>query len=189
MIKILSKKNIAYGAAALVVALLFLFQHVEISYGNPSVIQAPASCMSATATTTENFMTPGTGTTTLPCDLAGGSNEPTVSSAVLALQLTGSSSPTTRFSIAIECSNDNIQFYQNCGSTGTTSTMFTYAYASSTGLGGSPAKSLPGQYDGYPINTIAIQFTTPMRYARAVVSVLGANGSVWMQFIKQKELR
>lgn len=165
------------------------------AHANPSFFAPQA--MSATATTTIAYMTPGTATSTMMYDSFNlfGTNQPVVNdptaaaSAALEVQFTASSSVSV-LNIAIERSDDQIDWYQdeysfpvNATSTGANSislpNSFTWTYASST-VGGQP-NNTSGR-----IGKI-MRVDTPTRYTRAVFTLTGANGAVWSKFVPVKE--
>lgn len=186
---------LAIGFSIIVVALsLTLFSRPASA--NPLGFSCPA--MSATATTTLTFMTPGTATTTVLYDTycVNGTNQPntgnTNSTNLLSLltQFTASSSPNSVLLMNIEYSQDGVDWYQdnyvasstNPVSVVSTPNSYSWTFASSTVGGGAVASNN---------NRIGklIRLYAPTRYVRAVYSlnIGGANGAVWGQILPIKE--
>ncbi len=138
------------------------------------------------ATTTVAYQTQGTGTTTPSLDSYTNGRTTALNNAQLLVQWVGSSTAST-LDIRIECSDDNIDWYQSCSGGGTaTTTKFSLSYASSTAIGGSGNRPKTS-YSGVTgeVNARAIDVDTPLRYTRAVISTpIGSlNNTVWAQFI------
>lgn len=150
--------------------------------------------MTAAATTTVVYMTPGTATTTLVYDAyeRNGTNQTNSGNIVIpdkvALAVQGvSSSSISVLNIACEYSYDNIDWYQNNIYSATSSgimsitvpSTFSYTFASTT---------LNGVSIG---NRYAKIVTCPVvtQYVRAVLTNTGANLSLWATFIPTKQSR
>ena len=201
-----NKYLVALGVAGLlVVSFLVLSISVE---ANPSGLTRKQS---SSATTTRTFITPGAATSTSPAfDLGAGADRAS-GSAVLALQLTGSSTPsnsaiaTTTFNIAIEYAMggggvDCTANATNCDwySDG----MFPATTSNPVGISGNKVhtvtlgtQTLAGVLVGSTTPTkVLFEVPTPVRYVRAVISIPlttqgtnNSNGSVWAEFIATKE--
>lgn len=165
------------------------------AYANPSYFAAGVSTNNA-ATTTPAFMTPGTGTSTTPVydsyalTVNGGVQTKTEFAGVL-VNFCGSSTAAV-LKVAVEYSQDNVDWYRNYvlspNQIGTTTnpyvigTPFTtnWTFASSS-VGGSGTLAT--------CSTAAISVPTPFRYMRIVNSITGANGSVWASIVPTKEIK
>jgi len=161
------------------------FGYANLAGANPSFFSRGTA--TATATSTLRTQTPGTGTSTVNLSALVSGNTQTLDSAQLLVQWIGSSTAST-LKINIECSDDNIDFYQNCGGGVATSTIFVMAYASTTSLGGQGLSELPKTF-GAVVNTIVYTVNTPLRNVRAIISTpIGSlNNMVWAQFIAKRQ--
>lgn len=174
---------------------------------NPSLFfrNNTVTCGGKTASTTVNYLTPGTGTTTYTVDMGCGGNQG-ADGAVLALQLMGSTSPfanlnyaTTTYNVAIEYSQDGIDWYKDSTDAGIISTTTVSVDASQTNihvinLGATQmdATILGGTVLATTSPTTRIFIVpTPTRYARAVIwlpqKTFSTNGSVWGEFIAKRQ--
>lgn len=163
-------------------------------HANP-LFFAPAA-MTATATSTPSYMTQGTATSTITYDSYNlvGTNQPVVSDptgaadAALEVQFIASSTSSV-LNIAIERSDDNLDWYQDeysfpvststIGSSNINSPFsFSWTFASST-VGGQPNS-------GNRIGKI-LYVATPTRYTRAVFTLTGTPGAVWAKFTPTKQ--
>lgn len=179
-------------AGVLTIALVYAFSvstaHAQPTYTAPTV-------ETATATTSPRYLTPGTATTTLTYDsYVPTTNTYTPSFATLLVQFAGSSTAST-LGINVEYSQDGIDWYKSTilspYSPGTTTpsinlgltTSYSWTFASST-VGGGVVTAATGA-----TSTRAIMISTPTRFVRSVVSITGAGGAVWQQFVPTKELR
>ena len=198
--------NIIKGRIAEIVAIGFimfamifgLLMFATKARANPSRIQEPVSCStqgtSATSlsTSTLSYMTPGTGTTTITCNVAtAGQGTQVFDSAKLAIQLTASSTGTS-LCRRYRYSQDGIDYYPlsiatNSAAT-TTSEIGTYyescfSFASSTAeLGGTVTRNL--KIVDLPIYAqyVKVDFYIPMATTSNV-----ANGAVWANVIGKTE--
>jgi hypothetical protein len=182
-------KNIKIVIAIFALALLSAVG-VTLVHANPSFFYAGA--VSASATSTVAYMTPGTGTTTIQYDTytATGNTQAT-DRAALALQFTASSTNSTLL-INLEYSEDGIDWYQDAITTITATTtrpvllapvnQFKWTFASSTAGIGAVASTTNR-------DTRIITIPTPTRYVRALMSLQlgGTNGAVWGKVIPVKE--
>ena len=150
--------------------------------------------MTAAATTTVVYMSPGNATTTLVYDSyeVSGTNQTNSGNLVIpdtvALAVQGvSSSSVSVLNIACEYSYDNIDWYQNNLYSATSSgimpivtpSTFSYTFASTT-LNGVSIGNNYAKIVECPIVT---------RYVRAVLTNTGARMSVWATFIPTKQSR
>src|SRR3990167_1045093 len=151
----------------------------------------PSDCYTAAATTTLNFMTPGTATTTLACNMGGeGAKEAVVVAQVHA------SSTATEYLFGIEESMDGIDWYpisaQQIASSSPIFSLYDkgtvrYTYASTT-IGG--VAEAENALNGSRNN---ISFSVPTRMSRVRVFVglasstnavpARSNGAIWMKII------
>ena len=173
------------GLAVSITVLMFaIFVAFQVR-ANPSYFARGTA--SATATTTLAFMTPGTATTTVTHDAFFEGNNTKADSVALQLMLKASSTGTVLVT-NIEYSEDGIDWYQNnldtyaAGAIAVaTPNSLTWTFATST-IGG-----LLNGGAGVDFGQKVIGVKTPTRYVRAVLSLTGANGGVWVKFIPSKE--
>lgn len=175
--------------ALLAATLLFMF--ASPIHANPGGF--PPGAKSAVATSSVNFLTPGTGTTTTTYDSynINGTNQPTTGltsdtdSATLLVQFVGSSTSAV-LGISYEYSQDGVDWYKDSTTLSTTtvaanittpnSLSWTYAGLTLGGAGGTSATT-----------TRILSVGTPTRYVRAVFTMTGANGAIWDQFVPKKQ--
>lgn len=187
------KTKTKWTGAVLSVAFLSLIMMVGVVHANPSYFAPQAK--TALATTSPAYILPGTATSTVTYDSfntdgtnesSGPQNPIAANSATLLVQFTASSTSSV-LNVAIERSDDGIDWYQdNLSALATTTpaqnigvpTSYTWTYATST-IGGvvNPTNRLG--------KSLFIQ--TPTRYTRAVFTAVGANSAVWAQFVPTKE--
>jgi hypothetical protein len=160
----------------------------------------PNSCYTAAATSSLAYMTPGTGTSTVSCNIGADGAR----SAVLAIQVNASSTATT-FAFAVEESMNNIDWYpltlnQVASSTSPFSITLrgtaTLTFASST-IGQTALDASGNQLGALGTNNrnhYILELPTHMRYVRTIASVsttTGAaplNGAVWMHILPRQEI-
>lgn len=179
---IISKQGIYWGIGLLFIALVV---SIPVVRANPLFFLIGQSANTSTATTTVSYMTPGTATTTIGSfDLGTGDSQFGADSAILALQLTGSTTPvagsavaTTTYNVAIEQSQDAVDWYYN-GAISTTTTLGWETVSGSLIASTTPTK-------------ITVSVPTATRYVRAVISIPAGstNGAVWAQFIARRQIR
>lgn len=168
-------------------------------YANP--FYAGLDAKSATATSTQVYLTPGTATSTVIYDsyeLYGtnqtNGGDTTIPDTVAILLQGAASSTATVVSVACEFSNNytggNGDWYQNeiypATTTGaqsiTTPLSFSFTYASTT-VGGAAVLSNTNRFQK------VVTCPAPTRFVRAVVSVTGANASIWTDIVPKKQRR
>lgn len=172
-----------------------------IAFANPFYVGL--SAQTATATSTQTYMTPGTATTTPVYDSYEqyGTNQTnggnlTLPSQVAVLLNGVASSTATVLNLTCEFSNNyngitgNGDWYQNeiIGATTTSAGVqnagvpnsFSFTYASST-VGGAAVASTTNRF------TKVFGCPVPLRFVRAVVTMTGANGSVWAGIVPIKQ--
>jgi len=172
---------------ALTVTALFAFS--MRASANPSFFIAGPAVQ--TATSTQTTIGPGFATTTLVCDLqsstCGTSSAVVADSVTLLYQLTASSSATVA-NIAIERSQDGIDWYQsNVIDTATTTLpvvittpiTYTFPFATTTVGGASPV--------GVTRVNKVLNVPVLTRYTRAVFTTTGATSSVWAQWVPKRQ--
>lgn len=166
-------------------------------YANP--FYAGLDAKSATATTTQTYMTPGAATSTVTYDsyeLYGtnqtNGGDTTIPDSVAILLQGVASSTATVVNVACEFSNNysggNGDWYQNeiypASTTGAllinTPLSFSFTYASTT-VGGAAVLSNTNRFQKL------VTCPTPTRFVRAVVSVTGANASIWTDIVPKKQ--
>ncbi len=199
-------KNQRYGLLAAICVVLAIFvSFVSFAHANPSFFAPQA--MTATATSTLSFMTPGAATTTFMYDSFGinGTNQPILNdptgadSAGLMLQLTGSTTPansatyaTTTYNIVFEYSQDGVDWFSEAQAPNATSSptvtiikpISRNITLGATSLGGS------GLATTTPTREL-LTVLTPTRYTRVVISIPAGstNGAVWGTFVPKKQNR
>jgi hypothetical protein len=175
---------------------VILLGFVQLALANPFTFASPAT--SATATTTRTYMAVNTtlATTTVVYDSfeMNGTNQTNkgntqaANKATLLIQRDASSTASV-LNVAIEYSDDGIDWYQNnLFATASTSqpiqlapvNSYTWNYASTT-VGGAPVLAATAS------TSKAILIDTPLRFVRAVFSVTGANTAIWAKFVPLKE--
>lgn len=192
-------KNLKYFLPSAVV--LGVLALVGVAYANP--FYAGLSAQTAVATSTQTYMTPGTATTTPIYDSYEqyGTNETnggnlTIANQVAVLLNGAASSTATVVNVACEFSNNyngitgNGDWYQNeiIGATTTNAGVqsigpvnsFSFTYASTT-VGGAPLAATFGKF------AKVIVCPVPLRFVRAVITITGANGSVWSSIVPIKQ--
>lgn len=185
--------------------LFAFFGTFYIAHANPSFFLRNQT---ANATTTLSYLTPGAATSTTPTfDLGAGGGQGG-DSAILALALTGSTTPsnatfaTTTYSVAIEYSqggngNDCVATPTSCD--WYADGMFPATTTTSVGISGTKVHTITLGTE--TLNGIKLASTTPTkvlyevpaptRYVRAVISVVpganATNGAVWAEFIAKRQ--
>ncbi len=180
-------------------ALFISFMGTEKVFGNQSGIAPGAK--SAVATTTVNFMTPGTATTTVVYDSynQNGTNQPvgyvptTSDGATLLVQQTASST-TSILGWKYEYSQDGLDWYGdaivNYGNATTTQVQslavnnsYTWNFASSTSCDNTAVLLTNNR------GCKAVNVQTPTRYVRAVffIPTGASNAGVYAQFVPRKQ--
>lgn len=184
---------IKYGLVSILILVLVL------SFGfyakaNPSFFIRNGN---GATTTPLGYLSPGTGTTTISAFDLGRSGNQGADSAILALQFTGSTTPsagslvaTTTYNIAIEYSQDSVDWYSDMYSAFGTTTVSQNISAplvraitlgTQTTLGRVVSSTTPTK--------ILINVPSPTRYVRAFVTIPtgSTNGSVWGEFIAKRQ--
>lgn len=190
-------KNIKYYIAA-ALGLMGLLG-ASVAFANPFYNGTIAQ--TATATSTQTYMTTGNATTTPVYDSYElyGTNQTNAGNLTLpdtvAVLLQGvASSTATQVNIACEYSNNynavtgNGDWYQNellsATTTGpltiTAPVTYTMTYASST-VGGAAVTATTNRFQK------AFTCPVPVRFVRAVITITGANGSVWAAIVPVKQ--
>lgn len=191
----LNEKAFTIGTLVLAFALASWFLFAPGAGANPASYTRQQS---AAATSTLAYIQPDTATTTLATlDSQGGNTFALNASAVLALQLLGSSSPsgngvgavnyaTTTFNIGFEYSQDGIDWYRAAAtSTESTSvgpTFFNITLGTTTQAGLVLSTTTPTKR--------LVTVPTPTRFVRPVISIPGGtNGAVWGEWVAQKQVQ
>lgn len=181
----------------LIIAILIVgLVSVEVVKANSSRYISSAVCTTSgnLSTTSLRFITPGTGTTTLPCNLeyvAGiGGGVSAMDSAILAVQYTASTTaPTLR--MRTEISTDGIDWYphkgfilnSNATTTEISGTHAEYSWSVSTTTG-----DFAGSGTATRVHT-SIPLTIPARWVRVkfYAPIGTTNGALWAQIIGTAE--
>lgn len=196
---IVKKALIAFLVTGILFSLVLIGATINKVQANPSFYPQPASF--STATSTGQFMTPGTGTTTVVYDsyCISGTNQPicgntnAINSAALLLQFSASTTASA-LSVRFEYSQDGIDWYGdgyvNVATTTipvgiTINTSFNWTFASST-VGGM-AGGLAGIGGTNNRDNKIIKVVTPTRFVRAIITLTGANATIWSQIQPLKE--
>lgn len=153
-----------------------LFGIIEIAHANP--LQVAPIVQTAVSTTTPSYMTAGTATTTLVFDsYIPGVNK--ISDEATLLVQNVASSTSSILNIAIQYSQDGIDWYSDNGSV-----------ASSTNpLPIQTANSYTWTAAGTATTSKALFLQTPVRFTRAVFTVPAgaAAGGVWAQIVAARQ--
>jgi hypothetical protein len=191
-----TENNIRTVICGMALAAIVLLLPFGMAHANPSSFANGVTTGNA-ASTSPAYMTPGAGTSTTPVfdayaqTMSGGATSK-VDQAALLVQFTASST-TSVLNIAVEYSQDAIDWYRNYiidpTQVGTTTALgigtpfsTTWKFASSS-VGGAVVPANSNR------STATILVPTPLRYTRIVASMTGANGAVWMQLVPIKEQR
>ena len=183
--------NLKYTAiSALILAIVLMFG-VSFVKANPSFFIRQNNGTTTTATSTPlGFLTPGTATTTVYFDSLANGNPFGAESAILALQLTGSTTPnnvavaTTTYSVLLEYA----QAGSNCITAPTSCDWYSkHTVATTTKLGWQTEKGV--LVSSTTPTKIFMDVETPTRYTRAVISIPAGstNGSFWAEFVAKKQ--
>jgi len=183
-----------YGIVSVLILAIIVMFSVSFVQANPSFFIRQNDGTGTTATTTKlGYLTPGTATTTVYFDAQANGNPFGAESAILALQLMGSTTPanaavaTTTFNVALEYA----QAGENCISAPTSCDWYpNFVLATTTQLGWQTNNGVLVASTSATKEFITVP--TPTRYTRAVISVSTSvtsnlNGSVWGEFIAKKE--
>lgn len=159
-----------------------------IARANPSefLVENSTTGSVIASTTVMGYLSPGVGTTTIPAYDTynyGNAGQYATNNLALVLQFTGSTTPsnsavaTTTYNVAIEYSQDDVDWYSSA----------TSQFATTTTLGW---ETTGGVLVGSTTPTkVLLNLSAPTRYVRAIVSIPqgSTNGSVWGSFIGQKQ--
>lgn len=168
----LGRSSVLAGALLLAAAAILTVFATTVR-ANPSDLNTTST---SAATTSPTYIIPGTATSTLTYDSYNdGIGDPNASESAVLLLQTAASSTSSVFTVALQYSQNGIDWYQDNLMATTTSTnigtaqtyTFTAAGTATTGR--------------------AITVPTPTRYVRAVTSVAGANAAVWGQIVAKKQ--
>ena len=174
-------------------------QYPSLAGANPSsfVTGQSQGVSAGSATTSPKIQTAGTGTSTPSIDaFSSGTPSAQVGSSgldgtSLLVQWVGSSTVST-LDIKIECSQDNLDWYEDCVGGNATTSRYALQYASSTEIGGAGTTERPTSWSSASqVNTRIFDINTPLRYVRAVISTPGGslNNMVWAQFIAKRQAK
>lgn len=199
----MTDKIVSYLVSALIV--IGLMAGGVILFGQPLLSKAAqmvfkTDCKTASATSTLNYMTPGTATTTVTCAMGGdGAN-----TAVLAIQVNASSS-LTAYNIYAEESMDGQDWYPIAVNQSASTTnpyhlgaraYSSFLFASSTSGGGTLGNLFGASttFEGFQAvanrNHYTIDIPVRMQRVRAYAAlpIGSANGAIWMQIIPRVEI-
>lgn len=193
------------GIGALMALMLTLvFSTVVTVKANPSFFLVQNNGLTTTATTSLTYMTAGTATSTTRVIDAGAGGAQGADSGVLALQFTGSSTPTnaatatTTYNVTIEyarggqgdcVANPTIcsWYSDNTFASSTVSQVISSPVVRQIQLG---TQTLAGVLLSSSTPTaVLVNVPMPTRYARAVISIQpgSTNGAVWAEFIDKRQ--
>lgn len=168
-----------------------------VVYANQSFFVNKFTSSGTTDTTTINYMTPGTGTTTITYDtylsVQGGIPNNLSAAATLALGIQfHASSSNSILAWRYEYSTDNIDWYSDDAQiAGSATTSPTYAVKTFSENYWSFATSTGGTSQSDKGMKLVRNIPTPTRYIRVVfyVPAGSANAAVWGEFLPKKEFR
>lgn len=155
----------------------------------------PPSAMTATATTSVNYLTPGTATTTLVYDSYGlcGTNQPNsgnqyaTDSATLLTFFTGSSTAAI-LKVQQEFSQDCINWYRDNSTVGLATTTGSVSLNAPLSYNWTFDQVAQGGAAGAAATTTrAVMVPMPTRATRFIITITGANGAIWAQVVPKKE--
>lgn len=173
-------------------ALVFAFSSVGSAHANPSTFGRaqwgqPCSGFSAVATSTNNSISLGKGTTTVTYCASGANSA--ADSAILDVQLVGSTTAPV-LGVRIEHSYDGIDWYADLATLTTASTtnsiyienqfVFSTSTATTGGFAGSGTAS--DVFRDIPI-------TTPTRFTRAVIFGVSGSGSLYAEIVAKQQVQ
>lgn len=163
-----SKFSIAFVVA--LAALLGFGMFVTTARANPSDFNRS----NVTATTSVTALTSGSTIYTQTYDSFNGGNSNASDSGVLLLQTTASSTSSV-FAVSVQYSMDNLDWYSD--NLIATTSVTTLATPQSYTLTATATTT----------KLTAIDVPMPTRYARAVITASGANGTVWSTIVAKKQ--
>lgn len=196
MLKTLNLKVAAgIAAAALLLGGALLF-------GGPAVAAAASffsgNVQTSAATSTPAYLTPGVATSTLVYNTLTNNSVATANptsntnpatkadKAYLSIGFTGSSTSAV-LHIAYEYSTDGIDWYQSFLPQGGYSTTTQSQYPSINSINVPFASvAIGGSGAGQATDRFIVEVPVPTKDVRAVISITGANGAVWAQFVPSK---
>jgi hypothetical protein len=190
--------------ATIALATIAYFGYATQVFGAPSIFSQSARSQVATSTVGTQ-LTPGNATTTLVYDSwqREGTNQTDIGNTYGADEVTllaqiNASSTATKFKFVYEYSQDGIDWYtDNILETATTTAIqigtvtkqYEWTFASST-IGGVAVTAGQRGYNGtLNRDSKAIRVPVPTRFVRVVVTVTGANGYFWGEFVPKKEVK
>lgn len=184
--------NLKYTAViTLILAIVMMFS-VSFVQANPSFFIRQNNGVSTTATSTMlGYLTPGTATTTIYFDSQANGNPYGAESAILALQLTGSTTPVAGSTVATTTYKIGIEYAQageNCITSPTSCDWYSdSSFATTTTLGWQTEKGV--LVASTTPTKIFVDIPTPTRYTRTIISIPAGstNGAVWAEFVAKKE--
>lgn len=189
----ITKTTCAGIIALIALALLMNFTAIK-AHANPSEFRN----VNNLATTTNNSIAFGTGTTTYTYDSGKGAEELGADSATLVMQYLASTTA-PQLAIRIEHSRDNIDWYPETVMTtiaSTTATSFVEqiitfgtSTASTKGYLGSGSFLASTTAPSYSRVHQSIPITTTTRYTRAIIYGISGNGSFWGDIVAKKQIR
>lgn len=171
----------------IIIAVIGIFGITGTALANPSYFSTGVK--TDTETSSVDYLTPGTGTTTLTYDTYVSGQTTKADSAALLTQFAGSSTAAI-LGINLEYSQDGIDWYKDNLDLGATTTQsvslntaksYSWNFASST-VGGGVVTNANGA-----TSTKIFTVKTPTRYIRAIYTITGANGAIWATLIPSKE--
>lgn len=177
----------------LFLSLAFVMVVSSILLSNPKRVGAVNStipylqdCFTATATTSVNFMTPGTATTTLDCNVAKATNGASEvwETANLLVQLHSSSSPSTSFKYRFLFSDDNINWFSETATTTDSRGLFN-DYLLAPTASSSERSTIGNGTATSSMTSLLIPIPTKARYVRTLFYIPqgSLNGAVWAKVI------
>lgn len=161
------------GILAMILAVAAIFVATSV-HANP-LFFVPTTQFSA-ATTSPAYLSVGGTSTTTSFDSYATGQPLAINKGVLLIQNTASSTSSV-LGIAVQYSQDNIDWYQDNLPIATTTALSNI----------STANTYTWTAQGTAVSLKAIALNFPTRYVRVVFTSTGAAGAVWWQFVPQRE--
>lgn len=177
----------------IIIAAILVSLIAGVAYANPGIFLARSK--TATATTTVEYMTPGTGTTTLSMDAFTLGDNYALDEVALGIQYHASSSVASALTWRFEYSNDNEDWYPENAfdvSNNASSTISVRAHQSYEWFAASStAGAIQNNFQDFQAFRI-VKVPALTRYVRVVFGLKGSptsnnNGGVWAEFIPVKQ--
>lgn len=178
--------------------LLLVLVGIVLAFQNPGVVKASLSafvrqdCYTSSSTSSPAYQTPGTGTSTVTCNLGGDGADKAVVNIVV-----NASSTASIWNIYVEESMDGQDWFPvSPNQRASTTNPFnlnaagyaSFAFASSTvggSVGGTNSVGVNGTNNR---NHYTLEVPVRMKRVRVYSGVTGGNGSTWMQIVPKAQI-